>query len=123
MKRTLMAVALSTCCLAVSACHVERIATAIPIPADRMDCTELAGADGRPTIPPEYVIDWSKVTTVQQAHAEHDAFVTRLRERERPVTLYVVRLEGRVFACADDAAWLRDYTSRLPKSPDKPQGD
>jgi len=120
MKRRLLALALSTCCLAVSACGEKRIQVPIPIPPDRMDCTELSGADARPTIPPEYVIDWSKVTTVQQAHAEHDAFVTRLRERERPVALYVVRLEGRVFACADDAAWLRDYTSRLPKSLDVP---
>lgn len=113
MQRRLLALALSTCCLAVSACN-QRIQAPLPIPPDRMDCVVLSGEDGRPKIPAEYVIDWTHVTTVQQAHAEHDAFVTRLRERERPVALYVVRLEGRVFACADDAAWLRDYTSRLP---------
>lgn len=115
MKPKLLAVALSTCCLAVSACTEKRVQVPIPIPADRMDCVALSGDDARPTIPPEYVIDWSRVTTVQQARTEHDAFVTRLRERERPVALYVVRLEGRVFACADDAAWLRDYTNRLPQ--------
>ncbi|APZ81836.1 hypothetical protein vBEliSR6L_71 [Erythrobacter phage vB_EliS_R6L] len=80
-----------------------------------MDCRELAGDEARPTIPPEYEIDWSRVTTVGEARAEHQAFVTRLRERERPVALYVVRLEGRVFACADDAEWLRDYSARLPQ--------
>lgn len=115
MKRRLLVLALSTCCLAVSACAEKRVQVPIPIPADRMDCTELTGDQARPTIPAEYVIDWSKVTTVQQARTEHDAFVTRLRERERPVALYVVRLEGRVFACADDAGWLRDYTERLPE--------
>lgn len=83
----------------------------LPIPAERMDCVVLA--DQRPTIPPEYVIDWTRVTTVAQARAEHEAFVTRLRQRETPVALYVVELEGELWACADDDAWLRDYTERL----------
>lgn len=115
MKLMRLALALSTCCLALSACGEKRVQVPLPIPQDRMDCRELSGDQARPTIPPEYVIDWTTVTTVGQARAEHDAFVTRLRERERPVALYVVRLEGRVFACADDAEWLRDYTSRLPQ--------
>ncbi len=115
MKRRLLVLALSTCCLAVSACTEKRVQVPIPIPADRMDCTELTGDQARPKIPAEYDIDWSRVTTVDQARAEHEAFVTRLRERERPVALYVVRLEGRVFACADDATWLRDYVERLPE--------
>lgn len=114
MKRRLLALALSTFCLAVSGCGEKRALVPLSIPQDRMDCVELAGDEARPTIPPEYVIDWTRVQTVDQARVEHDAFVTRLRERERPVALYVVRLEGRVFACADDAAWLRDFTSRLP---------
>ncbi len=118
MKRKLLVLALSTCCLAASACTEKRIQVPIPIPDERTDCAELTGADARPIIPPEYVIDWTRVTTLGQARSEHDAFVTRLRERERPVALYVVRLEGRVFACADDAAWLRDYKKRLPATLD-----
>lgn len=115
MKRSLRAAALLMCCLALSGASCgERVAVNIPIPPDRMDCAALTGDEARPTIPTEYVIDWTRVATVDQAKAEHSAFVTRLRERERPVALYVVRLEGRVFVCADDAQWLRDYQSRLP---------
>lgn len=114
MKPSLKAAALLMCSLALSAGSCEkRVATAIPIPADRIDC-EVLGTEARPTIPREYVIDWSGVTTVGQARVQHDAFVTRLRERETPITLYIVRLEGQLFACADDAAWVRDYQSRLP---------
>lgn len=116
MQRRLKAPALLMCFLALSGASCEkRVATAIPIPPERTDCAVLSGDEGRPVIPPEYVIDWTRVATVQQARAEHDAFVTRLRAREMPVTLYIVRLEGQVFACADDAAWIRDYQSRLPK--------
>lgn len=112
-----LALALSMCCLglAVSACEPKRIQVPIPIPAERMDCETLGGVAGRPDIPAEYVIDWSRVTTVGQARAEHDAFVTRLREREGPVALYIVEVEGALWACADDAQWLREYTARLPK--------
>lgn len=108
MKRRMVAAALLTFCLALSACG-PRVVTALPIPPERMDCALLA--DARPNIPPEYRIDWSGVITVEQARAEHSAFVTRLRARELPVALYVVRLEEQVFACADDAKWLRDYTA------------
>jgi hypothetical protein len=114
MSPKLLALALSTCCLAISACK-EPVAVPLPIPPERMDCAVLEGDEGRPAIPAEHVIDWSRVATVQQAETEHKAFVTRLRERERPIALYLVRLEGRLFACADDAEWLRDYSNRLPK--------
>jgi arginine deiminase len=76
-----------------------------------MDCVELE--DGRPTIPAEYQIDWSGVSTVERARTEHQAFVDRLRQRERVSAGYIVTLEGRVFACADDAAWLRQFFSDL----------
>ncbi len=114
MRRLMLVAALSTFCLAVSACGEKRIQVPIPIPAERMDCTAL-GPEARPTIPTEYVIDWSRVTTVGQARAEHEAFVTRLREREGPVSLYIVEVEGALWACADDDQWLREYTARLPK--------
>ena len=102
---------LSTFCLAVSACQTKRVVAPLPIPPERMDCVVV---NDRPVVPGEYVIDWSKVATVGEARAQHDAFVTRLRQRETLVAGYVVRLEGRVFACADDAQWLRDYTAALP---------
>jgi hypothetical protein len=99
--------------LAVSACGDKRTVAALQIPQERIDCVTIR--DQRPTIPPEYVIDWSKVTTIAKAQTEHEAFVTRLREREKQVTVYVVKLEGQLFACANDAQWIADYQSRLPK--------
>lgn len=117
MRRLRTVLVLSTFCLAASACgDRQRVATAITPPADRMDCRQLDGAEGRPTIPPEYVIDWTRVRTVQQAREQHQAFVSRLRERESAVAGYVVRLEGRVFACSDDAAWLRQFFAALPSA-------
>lgn len=119
MRLKLMVPALLMCCSALSACGEKRVQVPIPIPADKIDCADLArdaaGNPARPRVPAEYVIDWSRVTTVGQARAEHQAFVTRLRERERPVAGYIVEIEGRVFACANDDAWLRDYLSRLPE--------
>lgn len=108
MRRIQVAV-LSMCCLASSACDEKRVQVPLPIPAERIDCQLLDGADGRPAIPAEYVIDWEKVVTPAQARIEHDAFITRLRKREADVAGYVVRLEGRLFACANDAQWLREY--------------
>lgn len=115
MQRRLKVAALLTCCLVLSAASCEKRTTvAIPIPPERIDCAVLGGEEARPKIPAEYVIDWTRVTSVPQARGEHEAFVTRLRARETPVTMYIVRLEGQLFACADDAAWVRDYQSRLP---------
>lgn len=103
---------LSTCCsLALTACEPKRVAEAIPIPAERIDCVYV---ENRPALPPEYVIDWSKVTTVPQAKREHDAFVRSVRTRAGKVAGYVVELEGKLFLCASDAEWIRDYQSRLP---------
>lgn len=113
MRQVLLAVALGTSCLAVSACGPKRIQVPISIPAERMDCVAII--DQRPVVPPEYVIDWSRVTTVDQARAEHQAFVTRLRKREELVGGYIIELEGTVWACANDDQWLLDYTNSLPK--------
>lgn len=91
----------------ISACEPKRIVTALPIPPERMDCVYVAK---RPTIPPEHRIDWSKVTTVAQAKGEHDAFVRSIRTREGIVAGYLVSLEGRLFQCANDAAWVRAWS-------------
>lgn len=97
------------CSVALTSCtDTLRVAEAVVPPADRMDCEAVDRAD-RPDIPPEYVIDWSGVTTVEGARGEHEAFVTRLRERESITAVYIVEIEGRLFACANDDAWLRDF--------------
>jgi len=114
MKQTVMAAAPLMLFLAISGCSEKRINVPIPIPAERVDCTVL---DGRPTVPKEYVIDWTRVQDVAQAEAEHKSFVTRLREREKIIggsDGYIVQLEGRLFVCANDALWIRNYLSRLP---------
>lgn len=109
MKLLLKALALSTFCLA--GCETNRVAVPVKPPADRMDCQAL---DGRPTIPAEYVIDWTRVMTVDQAKSEHEAFVRSVRTREGIVAGHIVEIEGRLFACSNDAAWLRDFFDRLP---------
>lgn len=113
MRQWLLGVALmTTCSLALTGCgDTTRIAEAIPIPAERMDCVYVAD---RPALPPEYVIDWSKVTTVEQAHSEYDAYVRSVRTREGKVAGYVVTLENRLFLCASDAQWIREYQAKVP---------
>ena len=111
MKRLLPGLVLSMFCLA--ACNTTRVAVPLKPDADRMDCVAVDRAE-RPVIPPEHVIDWAKVQTVPQARSEHDAFVRTVRTREGIVAGYVVTIEGRLFMCATDAAWLRDFYGALP---------
>lgn len=88
----------------------KRVVTALPIPPERMDCVKTSK---RPTLPPEYVIDWSRVSTVEQARAEHGKFVASIRAREGRVAGYILEVEGELFACSNDAAWLRDWQNGL----------
>lgn len=98
--------------LAVAACQPKHIATNIAPPSERLQCVP---AGDRPTIPSEYVIDWSKVTTVEQAHSEHDAYVRSVRTREGIIAGYIVQIEGKLFACSNNAAWLRDFYAGTAK--------
>lgn len=109
MKRLLLVPALLTLCLA--GCETTRVAVPVKPPAERLDCREISG---RPAIPPEYVIDWARVTSVPQAQTEHNAFVRSVRTREGITVGHIVAIEGRLFACASDAAWLRDFYRHLP---------
>lgn len=79
---------------------------------ERFVC-ELAGT--RPTVPPEYVIDWSKVTTVAQAKTEHDKFVGTLRTREGIVAGYVLDVEDHLFVCFNNMRWQREFYAGLPE--------
>lgn len=107
------ALALSTLCLATSACHTVRTADFLATPADRLIC-DAAGA--RPKIPAEYVIDWAKVATVDQARAEHQKYVASVRTREGVVAAYVLSIEGKLFVCSNNAQWRRDYEAELAKT-------
>lgn len=109
MKRSLLGLALLTFSLA--ACVKQPVAVPLKPPAERLVC---APAGARPSVPAEYVIDWNAVTTVAQARIEHDAFVRVLRSREGIITGYLVAIEGKLFACSTNAAWLRDFYEPLP---------
>jgi hypothetical protein len=100
------ALALSMLCSLASSCGEKRVVTALPIPAERMDC---APAGKRPAIPPEHVIQWDKVTSVLQARSEHDRYKATVRDREGRVAGYVLELEGQLFACSSDAQWIREW--------------
>lgn len=107
-----MVVALLMFCLvpAIAGCEQKRVAVAIKPPADKLACK---AAGQRPIIPPEYVIDWSKVLTVPQAKSEHDKFVGVVRTREGIVAGYIIAVEDQLFACANNAQWLQDFFAKV----------
>ncbi len=107
MRRLLMAAALSTLSLAASGCgEPKRIVTNLAPPSERLQCV---AAGERPKIPSEHQIAWERVLTASQARAEHEEYVRKARTREVIVALYIVQTEGRLFACSDNAAWVRQW--------------
>lgn len=109
--QTRTVLALSTLCLAVSACgDTKRVAEFIPTPPQRLIC-EPAGT--RPAVVPEHRIDWASVRTVEQARLEHEQFVKVLRTRESAVAGYVLDIEGKLFNCWNNMKWRREYEADL----------
>ena len=113
------------CCsplLATGCKTTESIAVPVKPPPQRLACEGLPAS--RPAIPPEYVIDWNAVlvpgdaiATRDRARAEHLKFVASIRTREGVVSGYLVQIEGRLFVCSDNAAWLREFFAKLPDPP------
>lgn len=104
MKPLLLALALSTLC---SACAPTRVVVPLKPDPERLDCVQL---EGRPILPAEYVVDWSRVTAGgEAARAEVTRLIASVRTREGIVTGYIVQMEERVFVCSNDATWLRDF--------------
>ena len=101
------------CSVLAAGCAPQKIAVVSRPDLDNPDRLVCAGAGTRPDIPAEYAIDWSRIATVEQARAEHDAYVRAIRTREGIVAGYVVDLEGRLFICSNNAQWWRDYWSML----------
>lgn len=113
MKLNATVLALSTLCLAVSACGEQKYtAEFIPTPPERLVC-ELAGT--RPTIQPTTPIDWAQITTVAQARIAHDQYVKQVYVREGVVGGYVLNIEGKLFTCFNNMQWRRDYEAELAK--------
>jgi hypothetical protein len=98
--------------LAASACKQKYTAEFIPTPPERLVC-EPAGT--RPTIPPEYQIDWAKVKTVSQAKVEVGNLIKREYERETVVGKYVLTVEGKLFVCFNNMQWRKDFEADLAK--------
>ena len=98
------------CFFLLTACEPKRIVEHLPTPPERLVCEERGD---RPAIPAEYVIDWTRVTTVAQAKVEHQAHVTRVRQREAAVTGYIISLEGKLFVCSSNMKWRRDFEASL----------
>ena len=111
MKLFAKAAALLMCFSAATACSGRPAFQPVKPPAERLVC-ETRGL--RPTIPPEYGIDWSLVTTVEQARAEHQRYVASIRTREGVVAGYVLKVEDKLFVCANNAKWLREFFAALP---------
>lgn len=125
MQRPLRATILSTCCslvLGLSACQTPAV---VPLNVkaqypERFVCERVDPTKDRPTLPPTYQIDWSRVQTVEDAHREHDSYVASIVDRNRVVSGYIVRLEGVDFTCWNNMKWQNDYYDALPKDPVKP---
>lgn len=109
MRYSVISLALALCACA----DTKRVAEFIPTPPERLVCQQ---SGTRPTIPAEYAIDWAKVSTVAQAHAEHDKYVAVIRNREGVVAGYVLDIEGKLFTCFNNAQWRRDFEADLAKS-------
>lgn len=108
-----MAAVLWTSCLALlaTACADKQIAIPLKPDATRLVCVSTTT---RPTIPGEYVIDWTKVASIPAAKAEHEKYVASIRTREGVIAGYIVQVEGQLFTCSNNMQWLRDYYAKLP---------
>lgn len=80
-------------------------------------------AGTRPPITPDHLMNWQFVgmaatipEAVERAKAEHQKFVAQKNERERIVATYVLLVEDRLFLCANNAQWLREFYAGLPPS-------
>lgn len=96
----------------ISACEEKRIAEHLPTPPERLIC-ERAGT--RPTIPPEYQIDWSQIRTVDAAKVEHGKYVASIRTREGIVAGYVLKLEGELWRCWNNMTWRKEFEAGLTR--------
>lgn len=94
--------------LALAACGERLVYNPLPIPPERLDCRAIDRED-RPALPDEHRIEWSQVETLQQAYDEHQKFVKSVRAREGIIALYIVEIEGELWACASDDLWLTEW--------------
>jgi hypothetical protein len=101
---------------ALSSCGEKRIAVGLRPDIEHGERFVCERVGTRPEIPPEYVIDWTKVRTVAEAKAQHEKFVGVLRTREGIVAGYLLELEHAHLICWNNMQWQRDYYSKMPAS-------
>lgn len=119
MLRPRTALLLWTCfsALALSSCaDTKRIVTNLAPPSERLQCV---GLSARPKIPAEYTIDWAKVgaartvpEAVTVAKGEVGKYVASIRTREGVIAGYILDIEGKLFACSNNAQWLREFYAK-----------
>jgi hypothetical protein len=113
MKRIATALALSTLCLALSACgETKYTAEFIPTPPARLICDQ---TNTRPAAPAATPIDWTRVTTVAQAKVAHGDYVRQINARDGVIAGYVLDIEGRLFRCFNNMQWRREFEAELAK--------
>lgn len=114
------AILLAASALVLTACEPEKHVTALPIPPERMDCEAATGK--RPKLGPEYQPNWqlalaqpTKEKAVEEAIRQHGLFVDVLRGREKAIATYILFVEGDLWQCANDDAWLREREAELAR--------
>ena len=121
MQRPLMVGALLTCSLTLTAasCGEKRTVQHLPTPPERLVCEAVPA---RPSISPEYQIDWRSVESaatvkvaVDRAKAEVAKLMGSIRNREGVIVGHILSLEGKLFTCFTNAQWRRDYEASLSR--------
>jgi hypothetical protein len=113
MKRIATALALSTLCLALSACGTDKYtAQFIPTPPNRLICD---ATNTRPAAPGAKPINWAQITTVAQAKVAHEDYVKQINVRDGIIAGYVIEIEGRLFNCFNNMQWRREFEADLAK--------
>lgn len=117
--RSLTILALSTLCLAASACKPEEIrsVSAIPLLKEHPERFECNTVGTRPTINPEFKIDWTKVGSISDAKREFENYRNVQHGREKVVADYVLALESVNSLCAINMGWQRDFYKGLETPP------
>jgi hypothetical protein len=122
--RSLTIAALSTLCLAASACQPKVVRSVDALRPDKTNpdrfVCELAGT--RPTILPNASPNWVFVgqaktvaEAVERAKAEFEAYRLRGNERERIVAIYLMAVEDKLFLCFNNMQWQKDFYAGLPE--------
>ena len=120
MLRIATALALSTLCLAVSACdtvEVKRVTEALRPDKTNPQWFDCVKGETRTPLSPEYKIDWVKVGSVAEAKRQFQNYVAVQYGRERQAADYMLGLEAINFNCWNDTQAQLDFYRQLETTP------